>query len=44
MSERDALLWLYLYFVFVGGTDAEIIACGRQSAPLGTFYAGKFIP
>lgn len=29
MSERDALLGQYLWLVFCGGTDVEIIAVAR---------------
>jgi len=30
MTEREALLWLYLYFVFNGGSSEEICATARQ--------------
>jgi hypothetical protein len=35
MSEREALMWLYLLLVFGGGSDSEIIATARQFAPIG---------
>jgi hypothetical protein len=35
MSEREALLWLYLFYVFAGGTHAEITATALQLMAMG---------
>lgn len=35
LSEREALLWLYLFFVFGGGSVEEIRATARQISPGG---------
>lgn len=38
MSEREAILMLYLYFIFGGASSAEIGACARLIAPLGNSH------
>lgn len=36
MNDHDAYCWLYLWLLFCGGTEQEIVACGRMIAPLGS--------